>query len=60
MIAMSRVRWYMLALLFFATTVNYLDRILLGFLYPLFIRDELKIDDQKVARIQALYLTEVR
>lgn len=25
-----------------------------------FIRDELKIDDQKIARIQALYLTEVR
>jgi len=31
---MTRVRWWMLALLFFATTVNYLDRIVFSFLAP--------------------------
>jgi ACS family hexuronate transporter-like MFS transporter len=42
---MSRVRWFMLALLFFATTINYLDRIVFSVLIPV-IRKELDISDQ--------------
>ncbi len=41
---MTRVRWAILGLLFFATTVNYLDRIVLAVLIPE-IRKELHIDD---------------
>lgn len=37
------MRWYILALLFFITTNNYLDRILLGILSPV-IMDDLGID----------------
>jgi ACS family hexuronate transporter-like MFS transporter len=43
---MTRVRWWMLALVFFATTINYLDRILLGFLMPI-IRQEIHISEQE-------------
>ena len=35
----SRTRWYILALLFFITTNNYLDRILLGILSPVIMED---------------------
>ena len=39
-------RWVILALLFFATTINYLDRIVLGIMLPL-IRAELHLNDQE-------------
>ncbi|MEZ5403858.1 MAG: MFS transporter [Bryobacteraceae bacterium] len=51
---MTRVRWFMLALVFFATTVNYLDRILLGFLIPE-IRKEIPIDDQHYGYITGAF-----
>ena len=41
---MTRVRWWILALLFFATTVNYLDRIVLAVLVPV-IRKEMHLTD---------------
>jgi len=50
----TRYRWWILALLFFATTVNYLDRILLGFLYPV-IRQEMHITDQQYGYVQACF-----
>lgn len=50
----TRYRWWILSLLFFATTVNYLDRILLGFLYPI-IREELHITDQQYGYVQACF-----
>jgi len=50
----TRYRWWILSLLFFATTVNYLDRILLGFLYPI-IRDELHINEQQYGYVQACF-----
>lgn len=50
----TRFRWWILSLLFFATTVNYLDRILLGFLYPV-IREELHINEQHYGYIQACF-----
>ncbi len=36
---MSYLRWWTLALLFFATTINYLDRIVLSFLAPIIRKD---------------------
>jgi len=42
---LSAVRWRILALLFFATTINYLDRILFSVLIPV-IRDEIHLSDQ--------------
>jgi ACS family hexuronate transporter-like MFS transporter len=42
---MSKVRWWVLGLLFFATTINYLDRIVFSVLIPV-IRQDLHIDDQ--------------
>ena len=47
---MQNIRWRILALLFFATTINYLDRILLGFLLPA-IRLETHITDQEYGYI---------
>ena len=44
----------MLGLVFFATTVNYLDRILLGFLYPI-IRTELDISTIEYGDITAAF-----
>ena len=40
---MTRYRWVILSLLFFATTINYLDRILFTVLIPV-IREDLHID----------------
>jgi ACS family hexuronate transporter-like MFS transporter len=51
---MSRIRWRILALIFFATTVNYLDRILLGFLIPV-IRLEIPINDQQYGYITGAF-----
>jgi len=42
---MTRVRWWILALLFIATTVNYLDRIVFSVLIPV-IRQDLHMNDQ--------------
>lgn len=41
----THVRWWILTLLFLATTINYLDRISFGFLIPE-IRKDMKIDEQ--------------
>jgi ACS family hexuronate transporter-like MFS transporter len=51
---MSRVRWYMLALVFFATTINYLDRILFSVLIPV-IREEMHISDQDYGYINGAF-----
>ena len=40
---LSRVRWWILSLIFFATTINYLDRIAFSVLMPE-IRKEMTID----------------
>lgn len=50
----TRVRWWILGLIFAATTINYLDRILLGFLAPT-IRDELKFSDQQYGYITGAF-----
>ena len=36
---LSHLRWYICALLFFATTVCYIDRQVLGFLKPVIAKD---------------------
>lgn len=50
----SAVRWRILALLFFATTINYLDRILLGFLLPA-IRVETHLNDQEYGYVTGAF-----
>jgi len=50
----SRYRWVICALLFFATTINYIDRAVLGVLAPL-LRDELAWSDQDYGRISAAF-----
>ena len=52
----SRLRWWILLLLFLATTINYLDRIVLAVLVP-FIRDELRIDEKDYGFITAAFQT---
>jgi len=51
---MTKVRWYMLALLFFATTINYLDRILFSVLIPV-IRRDMHISDQDYGYINGAF-----
>lgn len=51
---MSRFRWVILSLLFFATTVNYLDRIVFTVLIPE-IRKELHINDLYYGYINAAF-----
>ncbi|MFN7925635.1 MAG: MFS transporter [Bryobacteraceae bacterium] len=51
---MTRARWGILGLIFFATTINYLDRILLGFLIPV-IRQEIHINDQEYGYITGAF-----
>ena len=50
----QNIRWRILALLFFATTINYLDRILLGFLLPA-IRQETQISDKQYGYITGAF-----
>jgi MFS transporter, ACS family, hexuronate transporter len=50
----SAVRWRILALLFFATTINYLDRILISVLIPV-IRDELHLTDKDYGYLQGAF-----
>lgn len=51
---MTRARWWILTLLFFATTINYLDRILFSVLIPV-IRDEMHINDQEYGYINGAF-----
>ena len=51
---MTSVRWRILVLLFFATTINYLDRILLGFLLPA-IRQEIHLTDKEYGYITGAF-----
>ena len=51
---MQNIRWRILALLFFATTINYLDRILLGLLLPA-IRQETGITDQEYGYVTGAF-----
>lgn len=50
----SRLRWWILTLLFLGTTVNYLDRIILGILLPE-IRKEIPIDDILYGQITSAF-----
>lgn len=50
----TNVRWWILSLLFFATTINYLDRILLSVLIPV-IREDLRLNDQQYGNVQACF-----
>ena len=45
---MTRVRWWILALVFFATTINYLDRIVFSVLIPV-IRQDLHLTTNSMA-----------
>jgi ACS family hexuronate transporter-like MFS transporter len=51
---MSRVRWWILTLLFFATTINYLDRIVFSVLIPV-IRVELHLDDRTYGYVNGVF-----
>jgi len=51
---MHAVRWRILALLFFATTINYLDRILISVLIPV-IRDQLHVTDKDYGYLQGAF-----
>jgi MFS transporter, ACS family, aldohexuronate transporter len=50
----SSYRWVILALLFFATTINYMDRIVLGIMLPL-IRGEMHLTDQEYGNITGAF-----
>ena len=52
---MTRMRWWMLALLFFATTINYLDRIVFSVLIPV-IREELHVTPQQYGNLNGAFL----
>ncbi|WP_437911609.1 MFS transporter [Sorangium sp. So ce302] len=52
---MSRTRWTICALLFFATTINYLDRQLFSLLIP-FFENELKLGPTDLALINVSFL----
>ncbi len=51
---MTKVRWWMLALLFFGTTLNYLDRIVFAFLAR-DIRAEIHFNDEVYGRITSAF-----
>lgn len=51
---MARARWWILTLLFLATTINYLDRIVFSVLIPV-IRDEMHIGDQEYGYINSAF-----
>ena len=51
---MTRTRWWIVLLLFFATTINYLDRILFSVLIPV-IRSEMHINDQEYGYINGAF-----
>ncbi|MGH9633099.1 MAG: MFS transporter [Bryobacteraceae bacterium] len=51
---MTRFRWWILALLFFATTINYLDRIVFSVLIPV-IREDLNLSTQQYGYINGAF-----
>jgi ACS family hexuronate transporter-like MFS transporter len=51
---MSKARWWVLSLLFAATTINYLDRIVFSVLTPV-IRSEFKFNDQEYGYITGAF-----
>lgn len=51
---MARARWWILTLLFLATTINYLDRIVFSVLIPV-IREEMHIGDQEYGYINSAF-----
>ena len=50
----SRVRWLILSLIFLATTINYVDRIMFGVLMPK-IRESMPIDAETYGRLTAAF-----
>ena len=50
----SRVRWWILGMLFLGTTINYFDRIVLGILLP-DIRADLHVDDRQYGFVTAAF-----
>ncbi len=52
--AMTRTRWWILALLFFITTINYLDRIVLSVLIPV-IRKDLHITTEQYGYVTGAF-----
>ena len=50
----SRLRWWVLTLLFLGTTVNYLDRMILGILLPE-IRKDFPIDDITYGQVSSAF-----
>lgn len=51
---LARYRWVILALLFFATTINYLDRIVFSVLIPV-IRQEMHLSDQDYGNLTGAF-----
>lgn len=51
---MSRFRWVILTLIFFATTINYLDRIVFSVLIPV-IRQELHLSDREYGYVNGAF-----
>lgn len=51
---MTRIRWWMLTLVFFATTINYLDRIVFSVLIPV-IRQEMHLTDQQYGYVNGAF-----
>ncbi|MDX1980793.1 MAG: MFS transporter [Bryobacteraceae bacterium] len=51
---MTRVRWWVLGMVFFATTINYLDRIVFSVLIPV-IREDLKLTDQTYGNLNSAF-----
>ena len=52
---MTRLRWWILALVFFATTINYLDRIVFSVLIPV-IRQDLHLNDEQYGYVNGAFL----
>lgn len=52
---MTRTRWWMLSLLFFATTICYLDRIVFSVLIPV-IRKDLHITDEQYGWVNGAFM----
>ena len=50
----ERLRWWILGLLFFGTTINYLDRIVLGIMVPV-IRGEMHLSDTEYGWVTAAF-----
>ena len=53
-ITVDRARWWVLTLLFVATTINYLDRIVFSVLVPV-IRDELHLSTEQYGYINGAF-----